>query len=174
MAPSLSQSAALLAARAGGKKRKRHPSDQQHGIDLPQIPGIPIEILPLHVQAVKLCSAFVRRHADKEAVLPYTVDNVYKDEDDDVRGSEQTNDRLCDATSASSVMDTLFHRIEQGAAQAEAQTDTGRDRRESLRQKEQAVTSWLQAIHRWIKDNNRHRDSPEEQKPSTSESLKSQ
>lgn len=158
--------AAAAAAKAAGKKRKR-PEQQQQGINLPRIPGIPIEILPLHVQAFKVCSAFFRRHAAAQVVPPFAAldSSSSRRRGDELLAQRESNAASLGA-SASSVMDVLFHRIERGASQADAQTDSGRERRESLLQMDHTVASWLQVIHRWVRDNNKrqnHRDSQQDQ-----------
>jgi hypothetical protein len=172
MAPpnSKQQSAAASTRDHKAAKKRKRPEQQLYGMDLPQIPGIPIEILPMHVQALKVCSIYFRRHAATEIVLPYPSTENTESENNAVEGSAQRmyrQEMQASAASSSSVMEALFHRIEHGAAQAEALTDTGRERRECWQQKEQAVTTWLQAIHRWIRDNNKHRCSgpPQEQQP---------
>ena len=132
------------------KKRKRSQKDHHHiieklqqnyGIDLPDIPGIPVEVIPLHVNALKETRKFFQ-HCKNTIVHP--LQNV-EEENQQNRGA--TGDR--DTT----VLRRMLQRIEGTAEPVPESFQTQRDDQVTLlRNKDQAVSAWLEAIRRQIRD----------------------
>lgn len=121
------------------RQKEKRPPETQHGIDLPQIPGIPIEILPIHVQTLKVCSSCFR-------MAPT-----------DAKGTEINNGLQKDSgvPKTQSVIDVLFDRLERSSLQVEASSDEGKELRRMQQQQTQAVDSWLQSIHQVIRQSKR-------------------
>ena len=47
------------------KKRKRQEKLQQYGVDLPEIPGVPVEIIPVLVHALKVATKFFQHESSR-------------------------------------------------------------------------------------------------------------
>jgi hypothetical protein len=132
------------------RKRKRGLTDreklQQYGVDLPEIPGIPVEIVPLHINAVKIATKFFQKDAKEAAILPYEE----PPRSTEISGTE-ANQQVATA-SRGSVMESVFNRLGEAASRSQVSPEETRTKAERLSRKTDAIKSWLQAIHRWIRD----------------------
>jgi hypothetical protein len=143
------------------RKRKRDHSVATSAASrllLPEIPGIPMEVLPLHMHAIRVTTQWFRKQQTATAatfvVPPYEQSSKQKQEDDD-----DDDDDLMVAvatrnseTRERSVMDAIWNRIEVGGASASgaSESDSLRQQQQQQQQrKSQAVHDWLQAIRRY-------------------------
>jgi hypothetical protein len=145
------------------KRKKPPPNAQlpqhQQKSAIPSVPGVPIEILPLHWQALKTCSSHFRRHGSNVLVAPLEHESI------DDNSSIPTNVAVTrrhgeDDEENSTLLQGLFHRIDQTIVRAESESTEGRERVESQQRMNRAIQAWLQSIHQWLRDQNwRHRAS---------------
>jgi hypothetical protein len=172
-------------------KRKRRTNDadaaerlRQYGVDLPQIPGLPLTIIPLHVFALKTTSQCFRRQQDETsrhaatAIPPYHMEESESEHhgSDDNNGNGNHDASLRGVTSgggggSNNVMDRILDRVAQQQAVAAAVAATtattatatlngnvssngsSSDKREQLeRKRKDSIATWLNAIHRQVKD----------------------
>jgi hypothetical protein len=149
-------------------KRKRPPPNaqlpqhhQQNAI--PSVPGIPIEILPLHWQALKTTSSHFRRHGRNVLVAPLEHESI--DDNFSVSTNVTVSIRPSDAGTTrrqgqslgdenSMLLQGLFNRIDQTIVRAESESTEGRERVESQQRMNRAIQAWLQSIHQWLRDQN--------------------
>lgn len=117
------------------RKRPRTEKLQQYGIDLPDIPGLPIVVIPLHVQALKAATQFFGDYKEEAVPCDETVEQ------------QQPNTAL---PLSNSLVESILERVDETAAAVD--DNERRRRRDVLEAKKQAVEGWLEAIHRQIVD----------------------
>lgn len=136
----------------GRKKKRKRNNDfdkeklKQYGIDLPVIPGIPVQLIPLHVHALKATSKFFRLVASEVFVPPFGT-NV-----EEPNQHNEMNDVSVDSSSKGSVLGSVFSRIEQVASIESSSADLHRRNKEIESEKTSAINTWIEAIHRSLKD----------------------
>eukprot|EP00977_Amphora_coffeiformis_P015267 scaffold4484_cov170-Amphora_coffeaeformis.AAC.7 len=145
-----------MSQRGIGQKRKRQQADKeklkQYGIDLPEIPGLPVQVIPLHVFALRKTGAFFRKDASESTVKPFLSSE--EDDDAEMQTNEAQNSASAAATSATtaSVVDTLMHRVDQAATAETRNSYQERQRKIRLNECRDAIKSWLEALRREMKD----------------------
>lgn len=148
-------------------KRKRTEERQeklrQYGVDLPDIPGLPIQVVPLHVHALKKASKLFRTDGATRIIYPFLRDeNDASSESHAGLISNQLTGRVraggardsnTKDGNASHFLDNIFDRMDQ---QVEPQNQ---QRKISNQQSELngAIESWLNSIHRMYQDQGRRK-----------------
>jgi hypothetical protein len=146
--------------KAGNGRKRRRESQPGTELLLPDIPGIPLEILPLHVQALNTSFHFFRR-AGYKFISPIEgpgtngedSSEVQDDSNGAVRGGTTGSNGRSQKRDNGTVLDVVLDRLSQTAAQAQAQSESGRGFTELLRRKDHAIEAWLQAIRQWLRQN---------------------
>ena len=140
----------------GPKSRKRQRTEErerlqgQLGIELPDIPGLPIAIIPLQVHALKVTTKYFQKNVGTSIECPRVSNNGESNEPEDIsRQPSRTSDSLNDGRV---VVGTLLHRMELANQTANTSAEERRAARDRQNGKNEAIASWLQAIHRAHKD----------------------
>ena len=158
----------------GNSKRKRKRDKetieklQSYGIDLPDIPGLPVQIIPLHVHAIKSTTKYFKLYKD-ECVPLFVTAPDYKsyattsplgiasllgtrqgDEEEEV-----TLENILDRVSVVPAVTTGKVQGENGndSSSSTNQNQVEYDRIQSFNVKTQAMNAWLDAIYREVRHN---------------------
>ncbi|GKY99427.1 hypothetical protein MPSEU_000897300 [Mayamaea pseudoterrestris] len=115
------------------RKLERLEKLKIYGVDLPDIRGLPEQVIPLHAHALKKALAFFRTSSRVVTPLCQVNNSMLP------RAAAQRETRQ-------HVMDGIFGRIEQQHQQIDAQ-DEIRTNCNPQRSMQQAIQSWLNAIH---------------------------
>ncbi|KAL7561122.1 hypothetical protein ACA910_009177 [Epithemia clementina (nom. ined.)] len=173
----------LAKSRKRPRQQRRRANEeeklQQYGVDLPEIPGLPVAVIPLHVYALKQTVASIKYDATHCVLLP-SSDN--DDEDNgygnmilgENSGTIRKNHSMGqqqqeqESSSSSRLMDSLVNRVEQATASTTtiapnnnaALSEAERVHREQEvsmrhRQRKESIQAWLVAIHRELRDTKR-------------------
>ena len=132
----------------GARKKASHTkkaAKSSSSFQLPHIPGIPIDVLPLHLQSLRVCHDFVQRVAMNEPLLP------------EKKPSEQETDSLTmpqTSKKATNVLASVLERMD--VASEQQRRPFGLENRpadaDALRQaKDTMIQLWLQSIHRHVR-----------------------
>jgi hypothetical protein len=116
------------------QKRKRTVGS---AADIPDIPGIPTQVVPVFVHALKVSSKFFQ-HATV-ANKPFSAN------------AENAHEERIDPVSATSIVDCLMNRVE-------ASTTSSEDRKEQegrLHRMQDAVEAWLESVKRFVRNDKR-------------------
>ena len=144
-----------MSQRGVGQKRKRQQADKeklkQYGIDLPEIPGLPVQVIPLHVHALRKTGTFFRKDGQEYIVEPF-VSLEGGGDGDEVQTNEAQNSASATTMTTTSVVDTLMRRVDQAATAEARNSEQERQRKIRLRECRDAVKSWLEALRREMKD----------------------
>ena len=132
------------------KKRKRQEKLQQYGVDLPEIPGVPVEVIPVLVHALKVSTKCFQNEASK----------AFNDNWEQV----ESEDALLGAakvpaweSKGGSALDNVLNRMD-GAAE---DTEEWKQQQQRQIKMKDAVQSWLLAVKRFAtKKSYHHRDDP--------------
>jgi hypothetical protein len=151
---------------------------RQYGVDLPQIPGLPLTIIPLHVFALKTTTQSFRKdeRSHAAAIPPYQVLPA-EDNGDYSSNNNNTKDHASVRTAAAAaasgggvdgsvMLDRILDRVrqQQAAIAAAGAANTTNNEMEQLESKRKdAIATWLNAIHRQIKDDQYCKKQKEEQ-----------
>jgi hypothetical protein len=139
------------AATPVGRKRKRKGEKkerlQQYGIDLPDIPGLPIQVIPLHVFALRKTGVFFRKNAVESLVKPFRVEGGEGGDSRDRIAMAETRQ-----AAVGGVMASIMHRVDEAAAAVSQDREDLRQKKQRLQECRDAVQSWLQALRREMKD----------------------
>jgi hypothetical protein len=156
------------------KKRKREGREERlerlrsYGIDLPDIAGMPVQLIPIHVNALQVTSRFYKddNGASQGPVVPseFMIGSSATAGPATVgaSGGLDANARRRPTTSStdgpSAVLDGILHRMDAPSvvarAGAESSSNSQQQSAQRSRSKDAAVSEWLQAVHRHLKDNN--------------------
>lgn len=132
------------------KKRKR--AQQQYGVDfLPDIPGIPVEIIPLYVQVVQKCTDFFREDASY-AIVVVSEDKYGVNPSQDVL---EKPSKLASTKPKNEALESVLDRIRFQHVSSEAAFKDHVEKSmcsSSIQQRDKAVTVWLEAIHQWLRN----------------------
>jgi hypothetical protein len=139
-------------------KRKRAPPKpkesktarlKEYGLDLPDIPGLPIQVIPLQLNALKVTTKFFQQDmaAKASAIPPYEV-QVQSDTSTDA--STERISAISTGSSSLSVMESIMNRLEKSTAALPPEEE--RLSQERTKRKKEALESWLEAIHRCVRD----------------------
>ena len=127
------------------RKRKRSERLQQYGIDLPDIPGLPVTLVPLHMQAIRQTCRFFRNNTVL-AVHPCTGEPLNRIE-------EQTEDEGSGRISASILTDdplqSVLQRVHQVSAAADSSSSSNNNDNHAWKG---AIEAWLAALYREVRD----------------------
>lgn len=137
-----------------GRKRKRQLDReklQQYGIDLPEIRGLPVQVIPLHVFAMRKTGVFFRKDAKDSVIKPFLVVDDASDENEQDQATSASAITGA-ATGGEGVMDSIMQRVSQAAAAVSENTTEVREKKERRRECREAVTSWLDALRREMRD----------------------
>ena len=149
------------------RKRARRGDDrgeklEQYGIDLPEIPGLPVAIIPLHVYALKQTLASIKYDAKRTTLPPpsTTNDNEEEDDDDGLVPQDARTRLITGQTNqpGDSLVSRLVNRVEQAGAAVPAASSIAEDiaRKQEIRmrhrQRKESIDAWLGAIHREIRN----------------------
>jgi hypothetical protein len=129
----------MNAATKMSKKRKRLEKLQQYGVDLPEIPGVPVEVIPLLVHALKTSTKFFQQ----ESSSAYNQD--WDEEEEDLSQPRRTNVQA-------SALESVFSRLDSTAQNSE-QVQQQKHRNEKMKD---AANSWLQSVKRNATKGQRH------------------
>ncbi|GAX22051.1 hypothetical protein FisN_6Hh298 [Fistulifera solaris] len=127
------------------KKLQRLEKLRQYGVDLPDIPGLPVEVIPLHVHAVKVTAKLFGKSG------AYASKPLYRRDDDRqerqaVSAHEETED--------GSLLKNIMQRVENATRNNVSTTEEQQRTKNEIQQKYQdGAQAWLNAIHRCVKDN---------------------
>lgn len=140
-----------------GHKRKRPGKMdklKKYGLDLPDIPGLPVQVIPLHVHVLQATTKFFQQDetAKRTAIAPFQ-------ESSRITGNPSSeiprnNNTFTEQGEQRTVMASILHRLDESTA--EPTLEQARLAQELSRKKEDAVSSWLQAIHRCMRDQRGH------------------
>ena len=142
------------------KRLQRLEKLRQYGVDLPDIPGLPVEVIPLHVHVMKMTAKLFGKHG------PYQTKVLYLQDDESNRA---TNEGRQMAPTIASLLTNTMQRVEDAADHNNSQsTETEEQRRmesDILQKYQDGIQTWLNAIHRSVKDNRSRqtRESTEEE-----------
>ncbi|GAX09333.1 hypothetical protein FisN_6Lh298 [Fistulifera solaris] len=131
--------------RGAEKKLQRLEKLRQYGVDLPDIPGLPVEVIPLHVHAVKVTAKLFGKSG------AYASKTLYRRDD-------ERNERQRQAVSArkdeeGSLLQNIMHRVEKATRNNVSTTEEQKRTENEIQRKYQDGTqAWLIAIHRCVKD----------------------
>jgi hypothetical protein len=148
--PSLHKKKPYFGPKKAAASSKRSRSNSNNGtFQLPNIPGIPIDVLPLHLQCLRACHDFVRRVAISTALVPPSLCSDLHQEEQEVHPTSSTS-----INSTTNVLDSLFQRMDSTASTSDANTPQRTGDCSTLRQqKDNMVSLWLQSIHRHLRNN---------------------
>lgn len=152
------------------RQRKRRSTQlQQYGVDLPDIPGIPVQIIPLHVNAIKATVKFFRHISQLKtysAIFPSCNDDESSSktsgassfhEFEAVSDHEFPEQRIKSEKDSKkpsqSVIESILKRIDDTVLQQDQTLNENLKIKNNLHSvKNDAIRSWLDAIQRWIRD----------------------
>jgi hypothetical protein len=153
---------------SSGKKRKREGREERlerlrsYGIDLPDIAGMPVQLIPIHVNALQVTSRFYRE--DDGALQGPVVPAEFKIGANatgpaPVAGGalEATRRSTNPSAGTPAVLEGILHRMDAPSAARDGVGSTSSQQHQNVqrsRSKDAAVADWLQAVHRHLKDNN--------------------
>ena len=165
MAPSSRNKTKQSNERPGSRKRTRREIDheklQQYGIDLPDINGLPVTLIPLHVQAIKSTLASIKHDHTHAALIPKNNHHGGDDmQNHNLRLLEQaarSSRQHQSASSSSSLLENLLDRVQQATDETDQQQDTEAQqaKEERTNKRNDAVQTWLQALRREIQKDDR-------------------
>ena len=165
------------------KKRKRQEKLQQYGVDLPDVPGVNVEIIPVLVHALKTATKFFQ-HQDKAAYNEEWEAFASLESDPLTAGQEATrisSSKSFNRTNNDDPLENVLHRLDASAKDADHQQQQQEQRKIKMKD---AVQSWLQAVKRLAKDHHRdistynadhipsHNNNPQGQKQQTVQTYK--
>jgi hypothetical protein len=161
------------------RRRKQEANDgqqtteqrlRQYGVDLPQIPGLPLTIIPLHVFALKTTTRCFKKdlHYLTTAIPPYHAPDEEEKEESYVNSSTDPAFARANADGGGgNVMDRILDRVQKAAATADAASTATANGNHSDRQgrekQRDAIATWLNAIHRQVKDDHQYKKRKQEQ-----------
>ncbi|CAB9501697.1 expressed unknown protein [Seminavis robusta] len=125
------------------KKRKRREKLEQYGVDLPDIPGVPAEVIPLFVHAIKVSTKFFQH----ESLMPYTSTNN-SEEEEEQSSEEQEQDGITTSSGSRSALDQVLNRMD---ASTQENSETRQQHKERKLKMRDAVQSWLAAVKRNVR-----------------------
>jgi hypothetical protein len=183
------QQPSLLLFRKDGTKstnnrRRQHDTKSHtnihHSLNLPtNLPDIPLEILPLHLQCIRICQQFMESPEGSTAPMIGSCRRSSDHPDESVMLSNTTtNTTTTTTTNPTTVMESVFHRMDvaeifghdvpkmspqqQHSCGGEDTSSRSRSRSIMTRSKLDTATisSWLQSIHQYIRMRHHHHHHP--------------
>lgn len=149
--PSRSNTPGTTSTPRTARKRRRQEDVaklRQYGVDLPDIPGLPVPIIPLQIHAGKQARTFFR-HATDQAVAPYTQAACEHSVSDCAVPAVAT-DSFSHGDAAPSVVDAILHRVATSTTAQSSPRQQAAAARE--RRMHESVQVWLEAVHRQMRD----------------------
>lgn len=148
-------------------KRKRAPPKpkesktarlKEYGLDLPDIPGLPIQVIPLQCNALKVTTKFFQQDvaAKRTAIPPYEEIQTLE------ISTDASDERITGISTGSShhslsVMESIMNRLDESTAALPPEEE--RLAQERIKRKKEALESWLESIHRCVRDQRQSRNS---------------
>jgi hypothetical protein len=123
------------------KKRKRQEKLQQYGVDLPEIPGVPVEVIPLLIHALQSCTKFFQH----QALSAYNQDWENNNKEDGLALPTTSRRRATNNTALENVFSRLDDATTAHNNKSSEKLQQQKQRNEKMRD---AVQSWLQAVKR--------------------------
>lgn len=132
------------------KRLQRLEKLRQYGVDLPDIPGLPVEVIPLHVHAMKMTAKLFGKNGPHQTKAFY-----FKDDDDVIINRAATIDAQ-PTQDASLLLKNIMQRVEDATNMDNDQPIPTEEQRrmenEILHKYQDGIHTWLNAIHRCVKD----------------------
>ena len=146
-----------------GRKRKRTVSSDPNAPKYPDIPGVPMDVIPLFVHSLKTSTKYFQ-HVSSSCKAPYSnSDKTETGNEDTTAATLGTTDST---TTSLTVINNLMDRIQ-------ATADSTRSNEELiLRQQQQqdlqtrmesAIEAWLEMVKRYSRNDNRAREEQQKQ-----------
>lgn len=130
------------------RKRKLEDKVEQYGIDLPEIPGLPVTVVAVHVHALKQTLVSIEKDYCDHVLVPG---------EDDVENSREEG--FCSGggsvqslKSKDGLMASLVERFEHATSAPTRGVNEERACRKRLQDRQGTVQAWLSAIHREVRD----------------------
>ena len=128
------------------KRKQRQEKLRQYGIDLPDIAGLPVTVIPLHVHAIK-CTTQLIRQSYSQTIFPLEI--ISNDDGDSAIATTREDETT---GGGGGVLDSVLQRVDD-VSSAASRTAESRTNQALVQQRYlDSVQSWLGAIHRWIRD----------------------
>ena len=135
------------------RKRKRSDGGSSSAIEYPNIPGVPMEVIPSFVHGLQSATKFFQRAT--------TVTIA-----DSSRNHNKTQNERSSPPESTSVMERLMDRVDSSAAASNSSELTQQEERKH--RMEVALEHWLDSVKKFVKMDNRKRNLPEEDRIATS------
>ena len=123
-----------------GQKRKRAV---RSAADIPDIPGIPTQVVPVFVHALKVSNKFFQHATVAKKNFTANEDN--------------TDEERIDPVSAPSLVEGLMNRVEASTASSEDR----KEQEERLHRMQDAVGAWLESVKRFVRKDKRRSEDDE-------------
>jgi hypothetical protein len=123
---------------------------KEYGLDLPDIPGLPIQVIPLQLNALKVTTKFFQQDVAAKATAIPPYETLQSSETSTDASTERTAAVSTGNSSSLSVMESIMNRLEQSTAALPPEEE--RLAQERTKRKKEALDSWLEAIHRCVRD----------------------
>jgi hypothetical protein len=140
-------------------KRKRAPPKpkesktarlKEYGLDLPDIPGLPIQVIPLQLNALKVATKFFQQDAIAKATAIPPYETLQAEETSTDATAERSAAVSTGNSNSLSVMESIMSRLEKSTAALPPEEE--RLAQERTKRKKEALESWLESIHRCVRD----------------------
>lgn len=119
--------------REENKRLQRQEKLRQYGVDLPDIPGLPVEVIPLHVHAIKMTTKiFGKKGPYEKKAFRYESYRAFNEEPRPV---------------GSLLLENILQRVEDSTHVTAERIES-----EILQKYQDGMQSWLNAIQRCVKD----------------------
>ena len=127
-------------ARHENRKQQREEKLRQYGIDLPDIPGLPVKVIPLHMHAVKVTAKLFSKNGTYQQKI-FPISGLSRDK----------NEREDSTAAPSSLLGSILQRVGESRESANTSPEHQRTEREQLKKHQDGVSAWLNAIHRCVR-----------------------
>lgn len=143
---------------SSGRKRQRPKESKtaklkEYGLDLPDIPGLPIQVIPLQINALQVTTKFFQQDVTAKTTTVYPYDEPVST---DSATEKRTSLLVASPESrpgedhSQSVMESIMNRLDESTAALPPEEE--RLAQERTKRKKDAIQSWLEAIHRCVRD----------------------
>ena len=165
------------------KQKKKNDTNErleklrQYGVDLPEIPGLPVQVIPLHCHAIKATAKLIRSREFCRQVLPPTFDCVLQQQQQQpsedtfetgaipaastAHSSNRHHNSNSNSSTSRNVLDNILQRVDESSSSAAAVAQSQQEEEERVQSRQirqsyqDGVHAWLNAIHRCVRDNSR-------------------
>jgi hypothetical protein len=126
------------------RKRKRQEKLQQYGVDIPDIPNVPVQVIPLLVNALKVATKFFQHESS----------TAYNDDWQRAVGSVAP---LRNQGLQGSALDNVLNRLKSTTNAGSEESQQQEQRRTKMND---AIQAFLQAVKRFVRDRGSHDSTP--------------